>query len=75
MKFENVKQLEKHLENYTLEEISEGYKSFNPEFMDEERYSIPSDYNGWAVQIFEDLQPQIGYGGEKISGHELSDIL
>lgn len=74
-KFKDPVILEYYLqENYTLAEIKKGYKKFNPEFFNG-HYFVPTSYQGWAEQIFEDLQDQILYPGEKVPGAKLSDIL
>ena len=73
--FKSVKSLTNHLKkNYTLVEIQEAYKEFNPEFFNGD-YQIPSSHQEWGEQIYEDLKPRITYEGEKIAGHNLSDIL
>jgi arginyl-tRNA synthetase len=59
-----TKELKLKLEEYTLEEIENAYREFNPEFFNG-HYNIPTTIDGWVEQIIEDIDGN-GYSFEDI---------
>lgn len=48
-------ELKSKLGDLTIEEISQAYEKFNPEFFNG-NYEIPTTLDGWVEQIIEDIK-------------------